>query len=54
MLHEWKKLNEYCMAIEGWMVTKYYVQGNAIYVLFKGNERVGMYESFSEAKSHAR
>jgi hypothetical protein len=51
---EWKQLNPYCMVTDGWMVTKYQVQGSMIYVLFKGNERVGMYDSFSEAKSHAK
>ena len=50
----WSKLNQYCMTKDDYMITKYFMNGGAVYVLYKQNYRVGMYASFEEAKSHAK
>jgi hypothetical protein len=46
----WSKLNEYCMTKDGYMITKYCVKDVWVYVLYKNNYQVGMYQSFQEAK----
>jgi hypothetical protein len=42
------------MTKDDYMITKYFMNGGAVYVLYKQNYRVGMYASFEEAKSHAK
>ena len=46
----WKKISDYCMTNGTHNICKVFVKGKWTYELWKSGERVGIYNSFDEAK----
>lgn len=52
---EWKRISQYVISDGTWQITKYFLDGSALYVLMDADgTRYGNFESADDAKDFAR